>query len=422
MKHAVRISRVVLCYQPIKLSLKSPKIVSLLKALFTFHLVLFITSVADAQCTTGSEPECACTTAPVVCTVDLLDSYTFSMSSFQHPDDAPSPLCPGFLNSSSTPQNPTWFAFVAWCEDLTINVHPTNCVAPNPFFDGVQCAIYSDCSYTPVVCNVQASDCNTDDKILIMDDLTIGNTYYFMIDGCAGAYCDIEIDVFGTCGLPVIAPWSLPIDGPTEVCAGTSPTFTIEDLDGAADYHWYLDGVLSVEGSELITFAELWDTPGIYELCVDASNDPCIPQTDFPEPICITIEVFLAEAGTITANPNPVCPNETISISASGYNADAGYNQFIVITDLSGMIVEVVPGDAATWTYDMCGSFLAYSYNNHDNSSTGDPIIGQDISTLDCGDGCCDQDEILLEFVDTEFPVFTIQPPDLLLTCIDQLP
>ena len=384
-------------------------------------VVLALSFDLSGQCDTGSEPECACDTAPVLCTVDSLDNYSFSMSDYQHPWDGPDPLCPGPGNGSSVPNNPTWFAFVAWCEELTINVHPTDCMPFSGGVNGVQVAIYSDCNYTPVVCNVMAGDCNTDDKELVMTDLTIGNTYYFLIDGCLGAYCDVEIDVIGTCGDAVIADWTEPVDGPTEVCAGTSPEFSVESLDGATDYHWYIDGVLIQEGTELITLAELWDTPGVYEICVDASNDPCIPESDPPAPNCITIEVFAAEAGDIMANPNPVCPNDTIYLTASGYNQDPGYNQYIVVTDDNGTIVAVFAGDNGAFTHDMCASFTAYSYNYHNTSSTGAPIVGDNISSLDCGDGCCDLEMIPIDFVDDEDPVLIAPPGDLDLACIDEL-
>ena len=387
-----------------------------------FLLFGFSPKWVAAQCDTGSEPECACSTAPVLCTVDELDTYSFSMSDYQHPWDGPSPLCTGPGNGNSVPNNPTWFAFIAWCNTLTITVHLSDCTVFQGGVNGVQVAIYSDCSYNQVECNVMADDCNTDDKTLTMNNLIIGDTYYFLIDGCLGAYCDVEIDVEGTCGSAVIAPWTQPIDGPTEICAGTSPTFTVEDLDGATDYHWYIDGVLVEEGHELINWSQVWNTPGTYEICVDASNDPCIPESDPPDPICITVEVFEAEAGTIDATPNPVCPNDVINITASGYNTDPGYTQYIVIADENGTIVDVVAGDATTWTWDECAIFYAYSYNVHDASDNDPPVIGADISTIDCDDGCCDQEEVVLEFVDDEDPIFTSPPDDLDLACFDLLP
>ncbi|MDX1406797.1 MAG: hypothetical protein R3330_01655, partial [Saprospiraceae bacterium] len=385
--------------------------------------LLVLVSAPDAfpQCTTGAEPECTCLTAPVLCTVDELDNYQFSMSSYQHPWDGPTPLCSGFQNIFSESNNPTWFAFVAWCTDLTINVHPTNCT-PFGGSNGVQVAIYSDCGYTEVVCNVAPSDCNTNDKLISMNNLVIGNTYYFLIDGCAGAYCDVEIDVIGVCGAAFIEDWTQPVSGPTQVCSGTSPTYTVESLQGATHYHWYINGILFEEGVGLTSWSPTAGLPGTYQICVDASNNPCIPESDPPGQNCITIEVFAAEAGDLLTMPNPVCPNDTIYVSASGYSTDPANHQFIVITDAAGTIVDVVSGDASAWTHDACGTFFAYSYNYHDVGSNAAPVIGASITSIDCPDGCCDQDMLPLDFVDNEAPVFPVLPPDLILACYDLVP
>ncbi len=177
------------------------------------------------------------------------------MTSFQHPGDGPTPLCPPQTGTQTN--NPTWFAFVAWCTSLTLFVDISNCTPFLPGINGVQIAIYSGCGpYTPVACNTSASDCNTNDKTLIMNNLTIGNTYYFLIDGCAGAYCNVSIDVVGVCGEATIADWSEPMDGPMQSCVGNSDEFSVESLDGATDYHWYLNGVLVDEGEETLCLGD----------------------------------------------------------------------------------------------------------------------------------------------------------------------
>ena len=104
------------------------------------------------------------------------------MSSYQHPWDGPTPLCPGANNT--VPNNPTWFAFTAWCTDLTLEVILSNCVQ-NGGAIGVQIAIYEDCTFNnAVACNVAANDCNTNNKTLTMTGLNIGDVYYFLVDGC----------------------------------------------------------------------------------------------------------------------------------------------------------------------------------------------------------------------------------------------
>ena len=213
---------------------------------------------AYTQCLNGGEPECTCATAPILCTIDELDGYMYSMTDYQHPQDAPSPLCPPPEGNGTVPNNPTWFAFIAWCTSLTLDVHISNCQAFQGGVLGVQIAIYSDCNYTNVACDANSFDCGDNLRTISMNDLIIGDIYYFMIDGCLGSYCDVLIDVVGVCGEEVIEPWTEPIEGPTEICIGDSETFIAEDLDGATDFHWYIDGVLVGEGPNMNIFDYTW--------------------------------------------------------------------------------------------------------------------------------------------------------------------
>lgn len=266
-----------------------------------------ITSPPD-PCDTGSEPTCQCETAPILCTIDDLDGFEYSMSTFQHPEDGPNPLCIGI---PSVPNNPTWFGFLAWCEELTLLVEIENCtnvcsgtngtpcggglfpcgLFGGPCTRGIQIAIYGDCGYTEQVgCNV--NDCgNENDKLLELQGLQIGGTYYFMVDGCAGSSCDVRINVVGTCGNAEIEPWTNPIEGPDSVCVNTSAFYSVDNLQAATLYHWYIDGVevdLTEEPSNEIIFPG----EGTFELCVDVSNLPCIEVTEDPDPICMTVEVY----------------------------------------------------------------------------------------------------------------------------------
>ena len=101
-----------------------------------FSIVLFLCSlvtVSYSQCDTGSEPECTCETAEVLCSVAELDGFSSTMGSFLHPGDGPSPFCGGGTQTN----NPTWFAFIAWCSDITLEVAFENCTTVNNF-EGAQ--------------------------------------------------------------------------------------------------------------------------------------------------------------------------------------------------------------------------------------------------------------------------------------------
>jgi len=308
------------------------------------------------------------------------------MTSFQHPDDGPSPICPGANMSQSN--NPTWFAFTAWCTNLRLRVTSTNCHQVQNTV-GFQLAIYPNCnSNQAVACNADIDDCNTNDKILNLNGLNIGAVYYFMVDGCLGSYCTVTIDIIGVCGQEHIAPWSSPITGIMNPCVGSTETYTVEDLDGARIYHWFVDGVLAgTTTSE--NFDIQWSLPGTYHVCVDASNDPCVTVTDPPDPLCTTITVGETDAGILNVAPGLLCLNEVSQIFNTGFTTGIENGQFIIITDATGLILDVRPGGTFNLISDSAGIFTVYAYNYLIPGGTI-PVTGSNISDLDCTTECCD--------------------------------
>jgi gliding motility-associated-like protein len=374
------------------------------RTLLLAMLCILSSQVLYAQCTNGTQPECACETAPVLCTVDELDGYMFSMAAFLHPEDGPSPICQGAPSSQTN--NPTWFAFTAWCSDLTLRVRPRNCTWVQGVI-GVQIAIYDDCSFkSEVACDVDIQDCNAGTKTLAMTGLTIGGVYYFMIDGCLGSYCDLTIDVVGVCGEEIIAPWTMPVIGETHPCLGDTETYSVEALDGAGIYHWFLDGVL-ISQTPTGSLNRIWNTPGTYELCVDASNDPCVPITDAPMPLCVTIIVQETNAGVLNVPATPLCRSELALISTMGYNNGVDNTQVILITDASGNIVQVIQADGGTFTSWSGGIFTVYAYNFITESGTL-PVVGSNINDIDCSLACCDLVSETIIFQDLQATVSNI--------------
>ena len=387
----------------------------------TLILCLIIPVSLYPQCDTGSEEECQCDTAEILCSINELDGYSFSMSDFQHPQDGPDPLCGG----SWVPNNPTWFAFIAWCEELTLTVEISNCsVIPNPPFGsswGAQVGVYSDCnSFNEVDCI--GNDCNNeDDKVLDLDGLVIGQVYYFMIDGCLGSACDVEISVDGMCTEEIEDWTNEEITGDLEVCEGDAIDYEVDDLDGATSYHWYIDGMeedVTSDNTNTIT----WPAEGEYELCVDVSNE-CIDEDEDPEQICETVNVYAPDAGSITATPNPLCPGETSDVEVTGYNDGADYTQAIIIVDDNDEVLEVITGmGTASVTYDECGTITVYSLNFPTAEGLTIPAVGESYTGSDCVENCCDEVSEEIIFEDDEAPVFDSTPPDLTLTCYADVP
>jgi len=404
--------------------------VELIKSKMTAnHLRLLIVALtvcasikSYAQCDTGSEPECECATAEILCSINELDGYSFSMSDFQHPQDGPDPLC----NGNNIPNNPTWFSFIAWCEELELTVEISNCttVPLPPFFStfGAQVGVYSDCStFAEVDCI--GNDCgNEDDKVLDLQNLTIGAVYHFMIDGCAGSACDVVISVDGMCTEEIEDWTNEEITGDLNVCVGDEIDYTVDDLEGATSYHWYVDG------SEIDETADpensiVWSNEGTYMLCVDVSN-ACVSEADDPMQICETVTVSDPDAGMITASPNPLCPDEISDVEVTGYNSDSGYEQVIIVVDDTREVVEVITGSSTTSvTYDACGTFTVYSLNYPTGENITVPSVGSSYFGSDCVSNCCDEVSEDIIFEDDEEPEFDMEPADITVSCYaDVLP
>jgi len=460
---------------------------------------LFTQYALNGQCTNGSQPECTCETAEILCSSDDLNGFSGEMSFFTHPGDAPAPFC-----GSEFPDNPNWFGFVAWCDELTLDVEVTNCSG-----SGVQLALFTDCTFDEQVdCDF---NCNGSGTVVSLDlDLIIGEDYFLLLDGCGGSVCDFEVTVspldcdeqiedwsndidgelevcVGEDGLyvadllvgainyhwlldgveiqvgedneigldwntpgvfelcvdvsnacvpvgndpepncveinvlnPEIEDWTNPIDGEVAVCVGQEETYTVDDLLGASNFHWFLDG-LEIAVTE-DNFLEIdWDSEGMFELCVDASNEPCASIDDDPNQICLDIVVFQPFAGDIFADPEELCPGEISEVTISGFSDEPGVETVILVTDDDGDIVEILAPPTTMVTYEDCENITVCSYTFSSDSSA-EPMLGQSVNDINCSESCCDIVCMVIDFSDDDTPDFLDTPDDFTISCFDDLP
>ncbi|PHI19832.1 hypothetical protein CEQ90_10590 [Lewinellaceae bacterium SD302] len=129
-----------------------------------------------------------------------------------------------------------------------------------------------------------------------------------------------------------------------------------------------------------------------------------------------------ADAGDLTANPNPTCPGNTINFSVSGFHNDPDYTQVLLVTDASGTVTQIINGNTGSLFSDVCATFIIYSYNYETAGGSVVPFVGMNIGTIDCTDECCDLANIDISFEDNEPPVFPNPPPNLSLSCVDDIP
>ncbi len=403
----------------------------LLVILFGINYFTSLGQIAD-PCTNGSEAACTCQGAQILCSAEDLDGYTYQMSSYSHPNDGPTGgMC--FNGDGTTSHNPTWFAFAAGCPNLTLKVNFSGCndAQPGPgTCAGLQASVYGDCEnyYGSVVgCNT-TGQCNSTSgsRTVTMTGLIPGKTYYFLVDGCCGSACtNVSIEVLTPPCPPSLGNWPPPgLTGPDVLCINEPGAYTFFTVTGGIRYPWYIDGVSAnvtekIENDPIASFTRSFSfsAPGMYNLCVDVYND-CVPESGSPAPLCKTITVVGPEMGTITALPTPVCPNETVTISTTGYGANTKY---ILIVNSAGVIVKIELGETTTFTHDMCADFTAYAYNYPVGTGTP-PVLGANISSVMCGDDCCVLDMVPFSFEDDEPPVFTNPPANANYSCFGEIP
>lgn len=397
---------------------------------------------AWTPCNSGSgSPTCQCETAPLLCTINCLQGYTFQMGNSGTPPPYPD-LCPGLTNTSW--QNPTWLRFIAVCSDFTVNLSFSGCTGFG-LSRGIQAAIYSDCNdilNSTVACdadfqtpcggpNPPCFGCGVTSgtRTLNVTGAIQGEVYYLIVDGCGGSRCTVNFSINAPGCDPGIAPWPSGIMGDEIVCINSTHEYTTEVPTGGIRFDWeFVGGSPSVDDSEYVgnptisTMATFTQT-GTFTLCIDASNE-CVPFSANPPQQCKVIKVLDAEAGTIIATPNPLCPTSTTNITATGYNTDPDISQYILIADENGILVQVTQGSTATWTWPTCGMFTAYSYNYITALGT-EPMVGDDVNTMltNCSAGnCCELEPVVINFQDSQPPVLTGLPQNLSVSCYVDVP
>ncbi len=411
----------------------------------------------------GTGNSCKCSTAPVLCTIGEINGYMFQMSTYQHPADGPTPMCPGVNNTTSN--NPTWVAFRALCSAFTVQLDFSGCTGSG-LSRGLQAAIYASCGnlpgsvvtggcstdYAPFPCGAGCYGCGVvaGSRIMNVSGLVPGQVYYLLVDGCGGSSCNVTITVTLPAGCTDdIGPFTSGIAGPADVCVGDAATYYVSMPVGGTNSTWK---IRDMNGNLITTLDDggyftsppdpappapatspytktrdpiTWNTVGTFQICVDVYNQ-CVPVGANPMELCKTIHVYDVEAGNITATVATGCPGRTVNLAVTGNNMETGVSQYILIVDnATGLIVSngVIPGPNGTFTYNLCGSFTAYSYN-YVTTLLPVPTVGQNINSIitACNATCCELASAPFSFTDNVAPVFSASPPDLTFSCIDDVP
>jgi len=172
---------------------------------------------------------------PDACVHCTLDGFAGNTAGFT------AGAAPGFC---STTDNEQWLGFIAGSDSISISVAPANCQQGN----GLEIALYADCTGAPLACAAGQAGDGTVTRIL-NSALTPGQTYFLMIDGYEGDQCAFTIGTGPAGAVAVPLPDSAgAVQGPTIVAGGSSITYMIPPVQGATAYQWSGPSHLKING------------------------------------------------------------------------------------------------------------------------------------------------------------------------------
>lgn len=224
----------------------------------------------------GVSPEMTsfCAEACIICDINGFTGINDDPAQGQAP--------PGFC--TSTVHHMQWIGFIAGSTDITISVKVFGCQIGS----GLEVGIYKslDCQNFQLVSNCDG-DIQQGETGIFKNTvpLTIGQYYYFVMDGNHGDVCNYTINVLNGTTAVAQLPTSGVLSGDFTVCPGRTEQYSLAALPGAAWFSWKLDGVPIAAGVDTSVSIN-WTSPGIHQLCATASN-----VCDTAPPSCQIIQV-----------------------------------------------------------------------------------------------------------------------------------
>ncbi|MCC6725686.1 MAG: gliding motility-associated C-terminal domain-containing protein [Saprospiraceae bacterium] len=249
------------------------------KAYFVLLALAALPVLLTAQplpCGTPASMTSFCEDACVVCNIDGFSGINDSNIAGSLPDD----FC------TSTVHNAQWIAFRAASTNLTLSIDVYNCQhggSGGSNNNGLEVAIYEslDCENFTMVSNCDGDiPPNTTQNFTNTVPLTIGQYYFFAMDGNGGDVCEYTIHVVsGSTEVPELSNTGA-ITGVFDACPGSQLTYTTPSVLGATIYEWTVNGSI-VDNDTSLTYT--WPAEGIYQLCVKAKNvcDEALPSCQF---------------------------------------------------------------------------------------------------------------------------------------------
>lgn len=284
--------------------------------------------------------------------------------------------------------NNSWIRFTAAATTASLNVTIGNCWVGNYPSGGIQMQIFSGtncCSFVPV------SDFkeNSTGFTITANGLTVGQSYYLMVDGFAGDICNYTITANSGVSFPAIT------SSATSICYSStgSNTVTLTAPTGATSYLWTPGGqttqVITVAPSTTTTYTCVVEgVCGYKQTLTTTVNVNPLPSTTInsgnPVSVCNTQSVTLSATGANTYLWNTgsssasinVSPTTNTSYTVTGTNTSTGCTATatVNVTVLSQPTISVnsptiCSGQTATLTSNGAATTSSYTWSNGTNST-----------------------------------------------------
>ena len=270
-----------------------------------------------SQCDFPAAPGVSCQSAIAFCDneIDGYCSATYN-SGVGTPVGMP-PFC-------GSVQNNLWIQFVAGTPSISLEFTVDNCLNG----DGLQAMVLhsDDCVDFTAVSNCYTASVSGGGSGTVVFQLSannyeVGETYYVMIDGWLGDYCDFAIEVVqGTTGVPALANTDLP-DGPASICAGASSiTYNIPAVPYASGYNWTVPAgaTYTLSPDELSITVDFSTSFTGGSICVEPFND-CETGTSTCLPITLQSPPTGNDYGTYCAGQTYFYPVNNTNYTAGTY-------------------------------------------------------------------------------------------------------
>jgi gliding motility-associated-like protein len=247
---------------------------SILLPVFLILGVLYGAGAQPVPCV-RSKMEPFCKDACIICDIDGFSGINDAGVRGQAP--------PGFC--TGTVHHMQWIGFIAGTSELTLSVKVGSCQSNL----GLEVGIYKslDCANFELV-----SNCNggipPGQTALFKNSvpLTVGQYYYFVMDGNGNDVCNYTIHVVSGSTQVNPLPGSGVLSAPDTICPGGKAAFTLRPPEGGAQFRWTADGkILDLSLQDSIALIE-WPEEGDHEVCATAFN-----VCDTAPPVCKSIAV-----------------------------------------------------------------------------------------------------------------------------------